>query len=614
MKGAMTMLLVAALGPWSGRAADTVLTNCSQATLEAALLNGGRIVLTCTGTIPVHTEIPVATNTTLEATGGPVTLTGSGSNRFFTINPGVTLTLRGLTLAFGNHQGATGKDGDDLDDGDGGNPGFGGAIFNDGGTLIALQVDFATNKVVGGNGGNGANGQFLGANGRQGGRGGAATGGAILSRSGTLLLTNCLFVANETLGGTGGDGGDGSNAALNGNGGDGADGGHGMGGAIHTEGEDEVVIVDCTFSGNAAEGGPGGDAGLAGGGTTFDGELGDAGKGMGGAMSANGSSVTGLRSTFDGNSVQGADGFDGLDGFASRAGMDGGAGGAGLGGALRIENGIAAFTNSTFFENAAIGGTGGAGGVGGGIGFGGDGGDGGNGGSAIGGCAYVGSSSAATFVHCTFSSGSVAGGVGGVGGAAGADTANRGSGGSVGRMGGANLGVEERLVDLHFTVLAYGEGASNATGSVNDGGYNVSSDLTPSLVHQASANAVDPLLGMLANHGGATSTLALSPASPARDRGGDVFLVDTDQRGYQRLNSPDAGSFEYDGLASLMISANGDMVIISWPVSNPPLTLESTVSLLSTAWQTVGGAVQTGSVMTVTNTLAGSTRFYRLTD
>jgi hypothetical protein len=614
MKGALAMLLAATLGSWDGHAADTVLTNCSQATLEAALVNGGRIVLTCTGTIPLHSEILIATNTTLEATGGPVTLTGSGSNRFFTIHPGITLTLRGLTLAFGHDRGAPGDDGDDLEDGDGGRPGFGGAIFNDGGTLIALQVGFATNRATGGPGGNGANGQFLGANGRNGGRGGTASGGAILNRSGTLLLTNCTFVANQTTGGEGGDGGDGADAALNGNGGDGGDGGHGMGGAIRSEDGSDIVMVDCTFSGNEAAGGGGGDAGVAGGGVTFDGSLGAAGRAVGGAVSVGGGTLTGHRSTFNNNRVAGADGFDGLDGLPRRAGMDGSDGGAGRGGALGVENTLVAFTNSTFFANVAAGGDGGDGGIGGGAGFGGDGGDGGDGGSAIGGSVYVGSGNSA-FVHCTFSSGSVAGGTGGAGGAAGAGTANRGDTGSTGRMDGANLGVQGGSVALYFTVLAYGAaGQANAAGAIADGGYNVSSDQTPGFSHPVSVNGVDPLLGPLANHGGATQTIALDPASPARDRGGAVFLVETDQRGNQRVESPDAGSFEYGSLASLTITVDGNLVVVRWPVTNPPLTLQSTASLLPASWQPVSGAVQNGAVMTVTNTISDVTRFYRLTD
>ena len=594
--------------------AETILTNCSEAALEAALGSGGRIVLACNGTITHGSTKVIAKDTVLETSAGGVTLSGGGTNRLFNINPGVTLTLRGLTLAHGSHQGEIGRDGGELEDGKNGSPAFGGAIFNDGGTLIATQVTFATNTVAGGNGGLGANGQFLGANGRDGGRGGAAKGGAILNRLGTLLLTNCTFVSNNAVGGGGGAAGDGLNATLSGNGGDGGDGGHGQGGAVHTEGNGLLVLVDCTFTDNQAEGGTPGEPGLAGGGITFDGSLGGAGNGEGGALFGNSASVVGIRSTLDHNTVRGADALDGLDGFNSRAGMDGDSGGDGRGGALAIVDGTATFTNCTFFANTATGGAGGAGGDGGNVGFGGDGGDGGRGGRARGASIFHGAASAGTFVHCTFSSSVVTGGSGGAGGAAGASTANRGGSGSTGLAEGANIAVDSRAVELYFTLLADGEGGPNASGPVNDGGFNLSSDHSPAFGHPDSLNETDPLLAALADNGGLTHTLALSPNSPARDFGSDVRLVDTDQRNLHRLNPSDAGAFEYDGVAGLAIVADGDLVTLSWPVSVLPLQLESTGSLLVPDWQPVTGAIRTGSMFIATNAAAGATRFYRLTE
>jgi hypothetical protein len=595
--------------------AETVLTGCSEAALDEALLEGGRIVLTCSGTIPRGTTKVIAKDTELEAVGGQVVLSGSGSNRLFTINPGVTLTLRGLSLANGHHQGASGRDGAALEAGESGRPGFGGAVFNDGGTLVAVQVVFTTNTAMGGNGGLGATGQFLGTNGRDGGRGGAATGGAIQNRSGVLLLTNCTFVSNQAIGGNGGDGGDGADRVLTGNGGDGGHGGHGQGGAIHSEGSGEVVMVDCTFSHNLGQGGTGGEPGWAGGATTFDGSPGNAGMGEGGALYGRSGSVFGQRSTFNQNHVQGADGLDGLDGFDSRTGMDGRGGGAGRGGALAFHGAVVAWTNSTFFSNSATGGAGGDGGDGGDSVFGGDGGDGGRGGSARGGAVYHGSASVGTYVHCTFSSDALSAGSGGSGGEAGATTANRGRAGSTGLAEGANIATDSRMVELVFSILADGIGGPNSHGPVLDGGFNLSSDATPAFTRFDSLNEIDPLLSTFAQHGGPTPTIALSPDSPARDRSTDELLVEVDQRGYWRVDGqPDSGAFEFGTTGGLAIVAQGDLIIVSWPVSVPPPQLQSANSLVTPQWQSVNGAVQTGSVFVVTNSATGPARFYRLSE
>jgi hypothetical protein len=595
-----------------GAAADQVLTSCTEAALDAALAQGGRIVLTCGGTITTQTTKVIVADTVLEAGDSQVTLSGGASNRLFLINPGVTLTLRGLTLSQGRHEGVDGSDGGELEDGGSGKPGYGGAVFNDGGTLIAVQVTFATNQVTGGNGGAGAVGQFLGADGRDGGRGGAGTGGAIQNRSGLLLLTNCTFVANLATGGEGGRGGDGAELLLAGSGGDGGDGGHGQGAAIYSEDYGEVVLVDCTFRDNVSQGGLAGEPGWAGGANNFDGSLGDAGKGEGGALFGGTGSVVGLRSTFSQNRVRGADALDGLEGFNSRTGMDGGGGGAGRGGALAFLSMAAAFTNSTFFSNNATGGIGGDGGEGGNTGFGGDGGDGGRGGSARGGSVYHGSASAGTYVHCTFSSALVTGGSGGAGGAAGTNTSDPGGRGSPGLTEGANLTTDSGAVELFFTILADGVGDPNIFGTINDGGFNLSSDGTPAFSHPESLNDTDPLLSTLANNGGLTQTMALSSNSPARDRNSAELLVNTDQRGYVRVNQPDAGAFEYDVAVELQIQAQGSQVVLSWPAVTPQLRLQSSGTLLASDWQLMTGAVQSGSVYVITNAATGSARYYRL--
>src|SRR5262249_17043884 len=58
------------------------------------------------------------------------------------------------------------------------------------------------------------------------------------------------------------------------------------------------------------------------------------------------------------------------------------------------------------------------------------------------------------------------------------------------------------------------------------------------------ANAIDPLLGPLANNGGPTPTHALLPGSPAVN-GGVASGVSADQRGVPRQGTPDIGSVEF---------------------------------------------------------------------
>lgn len=593
--------------------AEQVLTSCTEAALDAALVQGGRIILNCNSTIINRSTKVIAVDTILEgAAASSVTLSGGGSNRLFTINPGVTLTLRNITLVQGRHLGANGEDGDALEEGEDGKAGFGGGIFNDGGTLIASQVTFATNSATGGGGGAGAVGEFLGTNGRSGGRGGVGAGGAIYNRSGLVLLTNSTFIANQVVGGEGGLGGDGAERALAGDGGDGGRGGHGRGGAIFSEGDGRIVVVDCTFRDNVARGSSGGEPGWAGGNTRFDGELGEAGMGEGGGIFMAAGSISILRSTFNQNRVQGADGLNGLEGIGSRRGMDGGRGGVGRGGAVSIDGASLACTNSTFHANIATGGAGGDGGEGGNTGFGGSGGDGGRGGGARGGSVYHGASSVGSYVHCTFASAVLQRGTGGDGGPAGTATSSRGGRGSPGTVEGSNLSSDSREVEVLLTILAYGVGASNCSELVEDGGFNVSSDATPLSGSEGTLNNIDPLLSDLAQNGGLTQTLALDAESPARDRLGPELLVETDQRGYARNELPDTGAFEYDAATSLQIRTQPGQIVLSWPVANPLLQLQTSSSLVQPSWQPVSGAVQQGSMFVLTNAVAGSARYYRL--
>ena len=76
--------------------------------------------------------------------------------------------------------------------------------------------------------------------------------------------------------------------------------------------------------------------------------------------------------------------------------------------------------------------------------------------------------------------------------------------------------------------------AAGSFGGITSQGFNLTSDLTNvSLNHPTDIINANPLLGPLANNGGATQTRALLPGSPAVDKGSS-FGVTTDQRGIPR--------------------------------------------------------------------------------
>jgi hypothetical protein len=109
---------------------------------------------------------------------------------------------------------------------------------------------------------------------------------------------------------------------------------------------------------------------------------------------------------------------------------------------------------------------------------------------------------------------------------------------------------------------------------------------------------VDPLLGPLAYNGGRTRTHAISPGSPAIDRGNPAFtgtLVTTDQRGFGRASNgrADVGAFEFLGptltlasqfqfecqgittsgpLTASLIMPTGGSVTVTWSVNGVPAT------------------------------------------
>ena len=463
----------------------TVVTECSEAALRAAMSGGGHVTFACDGTIPLANTVVVTTNTFLDAAGHHITVQGSGV-RLFQVSLDVKFSLANLKLA-------------------GGSAAQGGGINNTGGFVNATNCVFSGNV--------------------------ASEGGAIWN-SGTLLVDLCTFTVNSVAGTNGlpgswycEPGGSGSDAA---------------GGAICNFGT--VTISRSTFNNNSVVAGSGaggymgyfGDPGMSGGG---GGGGGAGGNGKGGAL-YNAGTARVSNSTFAYNSGRGGNGGAGADGGAaagSGSGGSGGSGGAGgnvEGGAV-FNGGNIQIVNSTFASNSGSPGNGGTAGNGAEGNLGGSGGAGGNGGSGVG--ALYSISSSCWITNCTFTGNSGTSGSGGSGGAAGRTDYPYGDyGGSPGAAGlsGSGTGaINAGSAKLINTLLAAN---SPNNGSFTDEGHNFLS-------------GADPKLGPLADNGGPTWTMALLPGSPAIDAGTAIGAPATDQRGVPRPQGAgvDIGAFEY---------------------------------------------------------------------
>lgn len=208
------------------RAATAVVTNCNASgagSLQDALrvaAAGDTITFAqdCTdaNTITLTDVLVPTQNVTIDATAPTHTITISGGNSvgLFTVNPGVTLSLRGLTLTNGAIVG--------------GSRVFGGAIAANGGTLNVAACTFVGNTATGGEGGAIANvsGGTVNVTGSAFARNSAPGGGAI-ANLGTLNVVNSTFSGNTATG---------------------------SGGAIYSR-LGTLAVVGSTFSGNGARNG-----------------------------------------------------------------------------------------------------------------------------------------------------------------------------------------------------------------------------------------------------------------------------------------------------------------------------------------------------------------------
>ena len=268
---------------------------------------------------------------------GPQLLTvtrsaGAPPFRIFNIASGSTVTISGLRIDNGLAQGANGTTFDNA------GRGLGGGISN-GGTLTLKNCLLSNNKAKGGDG---ADGSFDNGGSHVAGLGAVGWGGGLYSgTASTLNASDCTFLLNNAVGGTGGDNpqaGTPNTPEASGSGGQAA------GGGIYALAATNTTIVRCTFASNSVTAGSAGSA------TNANGFGNDGGDALGGGIAGN---PVIINSTFNGNSVRPGNGGAGSD--ASVSGFAGFA----SGGALRGDTG--ALTNCTIAGNQVFDGLDGAG-------------------------------------------------------------------------------------------------------------------------------------------------------------------------------------------------------------------------------------------------------------
>ncbi len=406
-----------------------VVLSSHESSLRAALLPGEPVSFAVDGTIVLTEPVYISTAVTLDGRGHSVTLSGGNSTRVFIVAPGGNLTLLNLTIANGRST-------------------EGGAIYNQGGSVVIGHCTLSNNYAIalagnaGSAGTNGVVSYYGGDPGEQGGSGSKgldARGGAIYNNIGSIVISNSVLVANAAIGGEGGAGGQGGNGAFlsapgltygadGGNGGSAGGGGRGYGGALYNEGS--LAFVHCAFSNNWVQGGFGGTGGAGGAAASvvgypapesgLGGNGGRGGDAHGGVLFNFGTALVTNCSYVDNLCLAGMGGLGGIGGPATAStgtmniGGRGGDGGDAYGGAVyNVVSIILAQTTAT--RNTAAGGTGGTGGL-----FGGGGVSGGSrcsylsgrGGNGFGG----GISTAGTFtrIGTVISGNQASGGIGGV--------------------------------------------------------------------------------------------------------------------------------------------------------------------------------------------------------
>ena len=566
----------------------TSLSDSGPGSLRDAIVNSSAdtIQFSVNGIISLSSQLEIRRSLTINGPGaGLAGVSGRNATRVIQVDTGVTAEIDGVMIT-GGHAADGGAGGAAANGAAGAN---GGAVLN-AGTLTLVNDTITRNTAGSGGAGGDATASASPGNGGKGGNGGA------IYNTGTLTLRNDTITHNDAGSGQVGGAATSSSSTAGGNAGLG-----GSGGGIYNAGA--LAIDGGSISNNQA--GSGGDGRS---GTFSQNGSPTAAGGNGGGIFSSGTLL--LQNAIVSNNVGGSSGFGGNGGGGSPPGAPGGNGtpGAlgGSGGGI-FSSGVLRLEGDLLFGN--VGGTGGSGGGG---GLQSSGGVGGNGGS--GGAIYMiePSSSVTLTINNTTITGNV-GGIGGVGGSHGPSFMGIGGGsGNAGGAGGSGAGI---YCDINLElVLTNDTIASNTPGPGGLGGSSESANFPPGpngplgqgtgidvtsnasggdttlyntimpdavagtfdahlaasqppssnnligtggsggLTNGTNGNIVgvtDPKLGLLANNGGPTQTMALLAGSPAIDHGSNALAnaagLTTDQRGFGRIYHRviDIGAFEF---------------------------------------------------------------------
>src|SRR5437870_4028122 len=171
--------------------AEGDVAGCTEGDLLDALDGGGLVTFTNDCSITLSAPIIIDLDTTIDAQGHQVTISGGDLTLLFQVEPDVTsFTAIGLTLSGGQNTN-------------------GGALYiYEGATVVLSNCTFQANTAAGEDGSDGADGSNSasgsGGNGKSGTIGTAGLGAAIFNL-GDLTLINCTLASNTITGGDGGN-------------------------------------------------------------------------------------------------------------------------------------------------------------------------------------------------------------------------------------------------------------------------------------------------------------------------------------------------------------------------------------------------------------------------
>jgi hypothetical protein len=496
----------------------TIVGGGNTTIIDASGLNTGNMRdrvfhITGSGVVAIFQDLVIQNGKAADdgTSGASTNPTAQNANRFGggILNNGGSVTLQSVTIQSCQ---ALGK---------------GDSVVNDHTTLDALGGGLAsvtatgnviiTNGILTGNSALGGNGGIF-----NNGAGSNAKGGSIYFEGGTLNIDGSRIENSAATGGKGGD--QDQNGQTNG-----GFGGTAQGGGLYVGGG-TATINNTTFESTTAHGGNSGTGGNA---------SEPAGPADGGGIYSVGN-VTVTNSTFH---LSGATGGNSGNTFGTTClgGHTSLEGGGARGGAIFADGGSLIVDTATFANNFAVGGNGGNGGQndGGALNCGAH----GKGGFAFGGAIANNNAATINIKHSTLSQNNAQAGNTGVntpGVNKPPQLVAEGTGGGI-RVGPSGATLENTIVAGNTAANGAGDttgapiAGPNVDGAVTSNGHNLIGVPTEATGFTGTGDqtGANPLLMALADNGGPTETMALSPGSPAIDAGvaaGATF----DQRGMPR--------------------------------------------------------------------------------